>query len=106
MAPSMSLGWPEPRVMYVSLASRNRIMTEPAKAAASGVVARPSPRRRADDAPLGALARLVGEAPRQGRQRERAHLLRLRGELREVQRIRRAACAAVEDDVPEGGQAP
>ena len=37
--------------MYVSLASRNRIITELANAAASGVVARPSPRSRADGAP-------------------------------------------------------
>src|SRR5438445_195749 len=100
----MSLGWPEPCVMYVSLASRNRIMTELAKAAASGVVARPSPRSRAAGAPLGAGARLGGKASRQGRQRERAHLLRLRGKRREVERIRRATRAAVEDDVPEGGQ--
>ncbi len=52
----MSLGWPEPRVMYVSLASRNRTMTEFAKAAASGVVDRPSPNSRADGAPLQAGA--------------------------------------------------
>ena len=51
-APSMSLGWPEPRAMYVSLASRKRIITELAKAAASGVVARPSPRSRAEGAPF------------------------------------------------------
>ena len=37
--------------MYVSLASRNRIIAELAKAAASGVVARPSPRSRADGPP-------------------------------------------------------
>ena len=42
--------------MYVSLASRNRIMTELAKAAASGVVARPSPRSRAAGPPADAGA--------------------------------------------------
>ena len=47
--------------MYVSLASRNRIITELAKAAASGVVARLSPRSRADGAPLamGATRRAI-----------------------------------------------
>src|SRR5215470_1364107 len=57
------------------------------------------------EAPLGALARLVGKAPRQGRQRERADLLRLRGEDGEVERIRRAARVPVEDEVAEGRQA-
>src|SRR6266849_1733743 len=56
------------------------------------------------EAPLGALPRLVGKAPCQGRQRERAHLLRLRGEDREVERIRSAASTSVEDDVSEGRQ--
>src|SRR5882672_4768477 len=56
------------------------------------------------EAPLGTLAGLVGKASRQGRQRERAHFLRLRGEDRQVERIWRAARASVEDDVPEGGQ--
>jgi len=57
----MSLGWPEPRAMYVSLASRNRIITELAKAAASGVVDRLSPRSRADGPPLarGATRRAI-----------------------------------------------
>src|SRR6266849_215377 len=57
------------------------------------------------ETPLGALPRLVGKAPCQGRQRKRAHLLRLRGEDREVQRIRRAASTSVEGEVSEGGQA-
>jgi hypothetical protein len=52
----MSLGWPEPRVMYVSLASRNRIITEAANAAASSVVVRRSPKSRAEGLPLQAGA--------------------------------------------------
>src|SRR5262249_60359047 len=51
IGPGLSRGWPEPGEMYVSLASRNRIIAVLAKAAASGVVARPSPRSRADGAP-------------------------------------------------------
>src|SRR5215471_12666728 len=56
------------------------------------------------EAPIGALARLVGEASRQGRQREGADLLRLRREHGEVDWIRWVAGATVQDEVPERGE--
>src|SRR5437867_13280550 len=56
------------------------------------------------EAPIGALACLVGEAARQRRQREGADLLRLRREHREVDRIRRPAGPTVQDEVPERGE--
>jgi hypothetical protein len=64
--------------MYVSLASRKRIMTELAKAAASGVVERPSPRIRADGTPLhdGATPRAItaGSLPKAPRAQPNASM--------------------------------
>src|SRR4029453_15342459 len=70
----------------------------------SGGVQLEAPVAQQGEAPLGALARLVGKASRQGRQREGAYLLRLRREHGEVDRIGRAASATVQDEVPERGE--
>src|SRR5437762_3485807 len=53
------------------------------------------------EAPLGALARLLREVARDRRHHEAAHLLRLRRERRDVERIGRPAGAAVQDEMAE-----
>src|SRR6266545_1542599 len=57
------------------------------------------------EAALRAVARLVGEEPGDRRHHEPTDLLGLRGQRGDVERIRRAPGAPVENEVPEGREA-